>query len=115
MHMQTLGQSLLTRHLRGEPFTSLTSISSSASTNSLNPADAHAPIIGTAVPLGSPDEEKIHVGFIVSPFADPMISVKDHVHCHAYVGTMDRAGWWRKVNYSGMGWYAAEDLIAEIR
>lgn len=28
---------------------------------------------------------------------------------------MDLAGWWRKVNYSGMGWWSIDDLIAEIR
>lgn len=34
---------------------------------------------------------------------------------HAYIGTLDRAGWWRAVAYSSVAWYSIEDLIAEIR
>ncbi|KAG9011017.1 hypothetical protein FRB94_009004 [Tulasnella sp. JGI-2019a] len=103
-HLQQLGNNLLTRHMRGDTFSSINT----------NPVDQGSPSAGLS--YASPDQaEKIHVGFIVSPFSDPKIPVKDHVHCHAYVGEMDLAGWWRKVNYSGLAWYAAEDLIAEIR
>ncbi|KAG8925686.1 hypothetical protein FRC02_009480, partial [Tulasnella sp. 418] len=61
------------------------------------------------------DATNYHIGFITSPFTDPKIPIRDHIHAHAYVGPMDLAGWWRKVSYSGLAWYAIDDLIAEIR
>jgi hypothetical protein len=57
----------------------------------------------------------MHVGFITPPFRDNKIPVTDHLHAHAYLGATDLAGWWRRSAYSSLGWYAIEDLIAEIR
>lgn len=37
------------------------------------------------------------------------------VHAHAYIAPADLLGWWRRVAYSPIAWYAIEDLIAEIR
>ncbi|KAG9085338.1 hypothetical protein FS749_004487, partial [Ceratobasidium sp. UAMH 11750] len=59
--------------------------------------------------------QAFHVGFITPPWRDSKIPVTDHLHAHAYVGTLDRAGWWRAMAYSSVAWYSVEDLIAEIR
>lgn len=57
----------------------------------------------------------MHIGFITPPFRDNKIPITDHLHAHAYLGTPDLAGWWRRTAYSSLGWYTIEDLIAEIR
>lgn len=115
LHMQNLAQTLLTRQLGG-------TLLSSTSASNVVPATPTSPIPGSPNPSQaiafSPETDpanKFNIGFIVSPFSDPKIPVSDHVHLHAYIGAMDLAGWWRKLNYSGMGWWAIDDLIAEIR
>ncbi|TFY83730.1 hypothetical protein EWM64_g271 [Hericium alpestre] len=55
------------------------------------------------------------IGFITSPFRDSKIPVTDHLHAHAYIMPADLCGWWRAVAFSGIAWYAIDDLIAEIR
>ncbi|KAG8913935.1 hypothetical protein FRC01_004302 [Tulasnella sp. 417] len=114
LHMQSLAQSLLTKQLGG-------TLSSSSSSNAVPPTPT-SPNPGSPNPSQaitfSPETDpanRFNIGFIVSPFSDPKIPVSDHVHLHAYIGDMDLAGWWRKLNYSGMGWWAIDDLIAEIR
>ncbi|KIO18181.1 hypothetical protein M407DRAFT_246547 [Tulasnella calospora MUT 4182] len=115
LHMQSLAQTLLTKQLSG------TLLSSSSSPNAVPPTPM-SPNPGSPNPSQaitfSPESDpanQFNIGFIVSPFSDPKIPVSDHVHLHAYIGNMDLAGWWRKLNYSGMGWWAIDDLIAEIR
>lgn len=63
----------------------------------------------------SPPSTSFNIGFITSPFKDSKIPVSDHLHAHAYIGQPDLAGWWRRIAYSHVGWYAIEDLMAEIR
>ncbi|KAG8908535.1 hypothetical protein FRB99_005895 [Tulasnella sp. 403] len=110
-HMQRLGETLLNRHVNG----TLLPGQSASQTNPTSP-DPETPNFSQTVSFADTDPaSKFHIGFIVSPFSDPKIPVTDHVHCHAYIGNLDLAGWWRKINYSGMGWWAIEDLIAEIR
>jgi len=106
MHIQQVSQSLLTRQVNG-------TLLAGGSLSTQSPSSPAAQAI-TFSPETDP-AQKFNIGFIVSPFSDPKIPVSDHVHCHAYIGTLDQAGWWRKINYSGMGWWAIDDLIAEIR
>ncbi|GJE87757.1 hypothetical protein PsYK624_038400 [Phanerochaete sordida] len=61
------------------------------------------------------DDDSFRIGFITPPFRDSKIPVTDHLHAHAYILPADRMGWWRAVGFSGMAWYAVDDLIAEIR
>lgn len=61
------------------------------------------------------DDKLFRIGFITSPFRDNKIPVTDHLHAHAYILPADLMGWWRSVGYSGLAWYAVDDLIAEIR
>ncbi|KAF8321554.1 hypothetical protein DL93DRAFT_2072264 [Clavulina sp. PMI_390] len=70
------------------------------------------------VPLNassSSQDQNYRVGFITPPWKDNKIPITDHLHCHAFIGTPDLAGWWRGVAYSGVAWYPIQDLIAEIR
>lgn len=62
-----------------------------------------------------PSSDSFNIGFITPPFKDNKIPITDHLHAHAYIGQPDLAGWWRRIAYSYAGWYAIEDLIAEIR
>jgi hypothetical protein len=76
------------------------------------------PVTVSTAPV--PDElnghsSDIRIGFITSPFKDNKIPVTDHLHAHAYIGSTDLASWWRAIAYSPLGWYAIDDLIAEIR
>lgn len=71
-----------------------------------SPMTTNSPLTTTA---------EYNIGFITPPFKDNKIPVTDHLHLHAYIGDPDLAGWWRKVAYSSIAWYAIEDLIAEIR
>lgn len=72
--------------------------------------------IANRVPLAPSDiNPPFHIGFITPPFKDNKIPITDHLHCHAYIGSPDLAGWWRGVAYSGVAWYPIQDLIAEIR
>ncbi|KAB5593034.1 Translin [Ceratobasidium theobromae] len=87
--------------------------SSFAPSSNLNPPPSPGPNSSPNVPLTS--SSPFHVGFITPPFRDSKIPVTDHLHAHAYIGALDRAGWWRAVAYSSVGWYSIEDLIAEIR
>lgn len=112
--MQNLAQTLLAKQLSG-------TLSSNSPSGAV-PQTPISPVPGSPNPSQaitfSPESDpanKFNIGFIVSPFSDPKIPVSDHVHLHAYIGNMDLAGWWRKLNYSGMGWWAIDDLIAEIR
>lgn len=66
------------------------------------------------VPFQTPNSN-FHIGFITPPFRDSKIPVTDHLHAHAYIGPGDLMGWWRGLAFSGVAWYAVEDLIAEIR
>lgn len=61
------------------------------------------------------DDDSFRIGFITPPFRDSKIPVTDHLHAHAYILPADRMGWWRAVGFSGVAWYAVDDLIAEIR
>lgn len=61
------------------------------------------------------DDDSFRIGFITPPFRDNKIPVTNHLHAHAYVLPTDLMGWWRGVAYSGIAWYAIDDLIAEIR
>lgn len=61
------------------------------------------------------DDDSFRIGFITPPFRDSKIPVTDHLHAHAYILPADLMGWWRSVGYSGLAWYAIDDLIAEIR
>ncbi|KIP11443.1 hypothetical protein PHLGIDRAFT_124846 [Phlebiopsis gigantea 11061_1 CR5-6] len=61
------------------------------------------------------DDDSLRIGFISPPFRDNKIPVTDHLHAHAYILPADLMGWWRGVGYSGLAWYAIDDLIAEIR
>ncbi|KAG9047974.1 hypothetical protein FS837_001046 [Tulasnella sp. UAMH 9824] len=112
LHMQNLAQTLLAKQLSG----TLSSNSGAVpqTPTSPNPGSPNPSQAITFSPESDP-ANKFNIGFIVSPFSDPKIPVSDHVHLHAYIGNMDLAGWWRKLNYSGMGWWAIDDLIAEIR
>jgi hypothetical protein len=87
--------------------------SSFAPSSSLNPPPSPGPNTSPSLPLTA--NPAFHVGFITPPFRDSKIPVTDHLHVHAYVGTLDRAGWWRAIAYSSAGWYSIEDLVAEIR
>lgn len=60
-------------------------------------------------------DDAFRIGFITPPFRDSKIPVTDHLHAHAYLLPSDLMGWWRAVGYSGIAWYAIDDLIAEIR
>jgi len=71
-----------------------------------SPTNTQSPLTKTA---------NYNIGFITPPFKDSKIPITDHLHLHAYIGDPDLAGWWRKVAYSSIAWYAIEDLIAEIR
>lgn len=84
-----------------------------APSSNLNPPSSPGPNSPANLPLTS--NPAFHVGFITPPFRDSKIPVTDHLHVHAYIGTLDRAGWWRAVAYSSVGWYSIDDLIAEIR
>lgn len=94
----------------------------------LNPSSAGSSFAPSSTPIPPPSPGPnaspslpltggpiFHVGFIAPPFRDSKIPVTDHLHAHAYVGTLDRAGWWRAMAYSSVAWYSIEDLIAEIR
>jgi hypothetical protein len=61
------------------------------------------------------NDSHFRIGFITPPFSDSKIPVKDHLHAHAYIAPADLLGWWRRVSYGPLAWYAIEDLIAEIR
>ncbi|KAG9124575.1 hypothetical protein FRC07_011093 [Ceratobasidium sp. 392] len=87
--------------------------SSFAPSSNLNPPPSPGPNAAVDLPLTT--NSVFHVGFITPPFRDSKIPVTDHLHAHAYVGTLDRAGWWRAMAYSSVAWYSIEDLIAEIR
>ncbi|KAG2023831.1 hypothetical protein CC2G_001442 [Coprinopsis cinerea AmutBmut pab1-1] len=65
-------------------------------------------------PVEDPNN-RFHIGFITPPFKDNKIPITDHLHAHAYIEPADLLGWWRGVAYSGLAWYAIDDLIAEIR
>lgn len=66
--------------------------------------------------INSPSlDSQIRVGFITPPFKDNRIPITDHLHAHAYIAPNDLCGWWRSISYGSLGWYAIEDLIAEIR
>lgn len=107
VHIQRLAHRLLTQL---HP----SSMSSSfAPSSNLNPPPSPGPNAAPSLPLNA--NPAFHVGFITPPFRDSKIPVTDHVHAHAYIGTLDRAGWWRAIAYSSVGWYSIEDLIAEIR
>lgn len=88
-------------------------MSSSFAPSSSLPPQSPGPNAPANLPLTS--NPAFHVGFITPPFRDSKIPVTDHLHVHAYIGTLDRAGWWRAVAYSSVAWYSIEDLIAEIR
>ncbi|KAG9104950.1 hypothetical protein FRC06_005017 [Ceratobasidium sp. 370] len=87
--------------------------SSFAPSSNLNPPPSPGPNVSANLPLTA--NQALHVGFITPPWRDSKIPVTDHLHAHAYVGTLDRAGWWRAMAYSSVAWYGIEDLIAEIR
>ncbi|KAF8527895.1 hypothetical protein BU17DRAFT_73578 [Hysterangium stoloniferum] len=82
-----------------------------SSSQSPDPYHTNSPIVTSPLTSTLP----FHIGFITPPFKDSKIPVTDHLHAHAYIGTPDLAGWWRKTAYSYLGWYAIDDLIAEIR
>ncbi|KAJ7770785.1 hypothetical protein DFH07DRAFT_805184 [Mycena maculata] len=77
---------------------------------------ASAPIsASTSAPLQR-GATQFKIGFITPPFYDTKIPVKDHLHCHAYIGPPDLMGWMRGgFGYGPLAWYAIDDLIAEIR
>ncbi len=106
--MRTLAQSLLSRHVNG-------TLSHTPTSTPLSPPPGSPGAQTIAFGAEADPSQQFNIGFITSPFSDPKIPVTDHVHCHAYAGTLDKAGLWRKLNYSGMGWWAIDDLIAEIR
>ncbi|CUA72294.1 hypothetical protein RSOLAG22IIIB_00959 [Rhizoctonia solani] len=107
VHIQRLATRLLTQ------LTPSSVASSFAPNSNLNPPPSPGPNASPTLPLTSTSH--FHVGFITPPFRDSKIPVTDHLHVHAYIGSLDRAGWWRAVAYSSVGWYSIEDLIAEIR
>ncbi|GJJ09450.1 hypothetical protein Clacol_003673 [Clathrus columnatus] len=74
-----------------------------------------SPNITTAADTSLSLSESFNIGFITPPFKDHKIPVTDHLHAHAYIGQTDLAGWWRRISYSHVAWYAIDDLIAEIR
>lgn len=114
LHMQSLSQTLLAKQLAGTLLSNSPSGAVPPTPTSPNPGSPN-PSQAIAFSPETDPANKFNIGFIVSPFSDPKIPVSDHVHLHAYIGAMDLAGWWRKLNYSGMGWWAIDDLIAEIR
>lgn len=89
----------------------LSQVSPSAIPQSPDPTGQRTP---TAASF-APDYSLFKIGFISYPFKDSKIPVTDHLHAHCYVDQPDLAGWWRKVAYGPLAWYAIEDLIAEIR
>ncbi|KAJ1310359.1 hypothetical protein OPQ81_007097 [Rhizoctonia solani] len=107
VHIQRLATRLLTQLVPS-------SVASSFAPNS-NPNPPPSPGPNAAPNLPLTPTSPFHVGFITPPFRDSKIPVTDHLHAHAYIGSLDRAGWWRAVAYSSVGWYSIEDLIAEIR
>jgi hypothetical protein len=74
-----------------------------------------SPDTTSALDSNALERSKYRIGFITSPFYDPKIPVNDHLHVHAFEAPMDLAGWWRRLVYSGIGWYSMDDLVAEIR
>ncbi|QRV86182.1 Translin [Ceratobasidium sp. AG-Ba] len=107
VHIQRLAHRLLSQLNPSSAGSSFTPSSN------LNPPPSPGPNASPNLPLTG--DLAFHVGFITPPFRDSKIPVTDHLHAHAYVGTLDRAGWWRAMAYSSVGWYSIEDLIAEIR
>ncbi|CAE6470409.1 unnamed protein product [Rhizoctonia solani] len=107
VHIQRLAARLLTQ------LTPSSAASSFAPNSNPNPPPSPGPNAAPNSPLTSTSQ--FHVGFITPPFRDSKIPVTDHLHVHAYIGSLDCAGWWRAVAYSSVGWYSIDDLIAEIR
>ncbi|CAE6475140.1 unnamed protein product [Rhizoctonia solani] len=107
VHIQRLATRLLTQ------LTPSSVASSFEPSSNTNPPSSPGPNASPNLPLTSTSH--FHVGFITPPFRDSKIPVTDHLHVHAYIGALDRAGWWRAVAYSSVGWYSIDDLIAEIR
>ncbi|KAG8747986.1 hypothetical protein FRC10_009738 [Ceratobasidium sp. 414] len=107
VHIQRLAHRLLSQ------LNPSSSGSSFAPSSNLNPPPSPGPNASANLPLTA--NLAFHVGFITPPWRDSKIPVTDHLHAHAYVGTLDRAGWWRAMAYSSVAWYSIEDLVAEIR
>ncbi|KAJ7785977.1 hypothetical protein B0H16DRAFT_1488777 [Mycena metata] len=72
------------------------------------------PMASTSAPLNNATAQ-FRIGFITPPLWDPKIPVTDHLHAHAYIGPGDLMGWYRKMVFGPVSWYAIDDLIAEIR
>jgi len=71
----------------------------------------------TSLAQPQPPQYPFHIGFITPPLKDPKLPIGDHLHAHAFIGDMDQVKWYevpRKVAFT-MGWWAIDDLIAEIR
>lgn len=70
----------------------------------------------TALKLLKEAETEVTIGFISSPFSDPQMPIKTHLHAHAFTHIdRKRCSWMRSWVFSGLIFYKLDDLVAEIR